>query len=89
MSLTTFSSWAIHPQIAIIKSLLFFSFSCLQRPKNPYNLSWAFSRIAQVFKTTTSAVSIESVLVKPNDSKRAAISSPSWTFIWQPYVSMQ
>ena len=59
--------------------------SCSTRAKT---FSCAFSRTEQVFRTTTSA-GPASAGRQPSDPRAAAIFSESWTFIWQPQVSIR
>ncbi len=54
-------------------------------PRLPYSLLSAFSRTAQVLKTTTSAASAPSgARTYPASSSSPANRSESWTFIWHP-----
>ena len=48
----------------------------------------AFSRMAQVLSSTTSASAGSRVRPKPCPVSTDATTSESATFIWQPYVSM-
>ncbi|CNK28404.1 Uncharacterised protein [Mycobacterium tuberculosis] len=50
----------------------------------PYSLLSAFSRTAQVLKTTTSASAPSAARWYPAASSSPASRSESWTFIWQP-----
>src|SRR6185503_20426281 len=51
--------------------------------------SSARSRTLHVLMTTTSASAAASVASKPACSRSPAIRSESWTFIWQPKVSIR
>ena len=60
-------------------------FSARQRPSSENTFSCAFSRTEQVFISSRSASSGESVSTMPCDSRStSAILSESYSFIWQP-----
>lgn len=80
------SFWARQPPTAICISLWrdFTGASC---PRLPYSLLSAFSRTAQVLKTTRSGSPPWSALTYPASSSSPASRSESCTFIWQPCVT--
>ena len=63
------------------------SLSLRQRPSWWYTLSWAFSRIEQVFSSKMSASASLCVISIPWLSpNKSAIREESYSFIWQPWV---
>src|SRR3954451_7220803 len=64
----------------------FAAFRGRRRPRLPYRRLSAFSRIAQVLRTTTSASAASSVATIPSDVRSPAIRSESCSFIWHPNV---
>jgi hypothetical protein len=79
------SIWARHPDTMIRRSGRS-SLSGLRAPRVPYSLLSAFSRMQQVFSTTTSASSRLSVGSMPSASSNPAMRSESCSFIWHPKV---
>ena len=65
-----------------------FVFTALSRPRAPYSLLSAFSRMQQVLSTITSASSKAEARWYPSSSSRPAILSESCSFIWHPKVRM-
>lgn len=80
------SFWARQPPTAICMPLwrVLTGASC---PRLPYSLLSAFSRTAQVLKTTRSGSPSWPALTYPASSSNPESRSESWTFIWQPYVT--
>ena len=86
---TSLSFWAKQPATTIWRSRprdLPASFHGFNQPSVPYNFSSAFSRIQQVFNTTTSASSSCSAISMPSCSSNPEIRSESCAFIWHPKV---
>ena len=76
---------ARHPATTIrIRGLA--SFNGLRCPRLPYSRLSAFSRMAHVLNTTTSASAASSVGRYPSAVSRPAIRSESCSFIWHPNV---
>ena len=61
-------------------------FTDFRWPRLPYRRLSAFSRMQQVFKTTTSASSSPDATSMPSASSRPAMRSESCSFIWHPKV---
>lgn len=85
LTMVSRSFWARQPPTAICMPgrLVFMG---ARRPRLPYSLLSAFSRTAQVLKTTTSASPSEpsGARVYPAPSSRPDSRSESCTFIWHP-----
>ncbi len=79
------SFWARQPPTAIcMPGCAVFTGS--NWPRFPYSRLSAFSRTAQVLKTTTSGTLSPSARRYPDSSSRPARRSESWKFIWHPKV---
>ena len=65
------------------------SFAGFRWPRLPYSRLSAFSRIAHVLSTTTSACATSSVGDRPSACNTPAIRSESCSFIWHPKVRIR
>src|SRR5207247_1739005 len=83
------SCCATQPATATIGSWPISCAICRSSPSRVYNFSSARSRTLHVLMTTTSASAAASVASNPACSSSPAMRSESWTFIWQPKVSMR
>src|SRR6476660_3650730 len=83
------SCCATHPATATIGREPSSSTRCFNSPSRVNSFSSARSRTLHVLMTTTSASRSSGVGSYPAWSRRPAMRSESWTFIWQPYVSMK
>ena len=83
------SCCATHPATATIGREPSSSARCFNSPSRVKSFSSARSRTLHVLMTTTSASRSSAVGSYPAWSRRPAMRSESWTFIWQPYVSMK
>src|SRR5919197_5113450 len=83
------SCCATHPATATTGSRPVSAASIRSSPRRVYSFSSARSRTLHVLMTTTSASCASSVASKPACSRSPAIRSESWTFIWQPKVSIR
>ncbi len=83
-------SWLATQPPTPINTFSPFFLSDFQRPIWLKTFSWAFSRIEQVLTRITSASSAIVVSSMPSDAaSTSAILAESYSFIWQPWVSMK